>query len=167
MREIRLRGFGGVGEFFGVLGAAFGGGPAGYLLASGPVPGDGEDRILVVFVWQLLVVAVKVTSRAVVSGSRCARGFPVSRLHRVRMPSDSCSMTSSEPSGRALRVLRGTDFARSLTRQARWAPVPENRRNRSMEKKPQSARFSIPGRKLPSSCRPGRCRRHSSRRSRR
>jgi len=60
-------------------------------------------------------------------------------------------MTSSEPSGRVLMVLSGTDLAPFLIRQARWAPVPENRRNRSMEKKPRSARFSIPGRKLLSS----------------
>ena len=60
-------------------------------------------------------------------------------------------MTSSEPSGRVLRVLSGTDFARFLMRQARWAPVPENRIKRSMEKKPRSARLSMPGRKLPSS----------------
>src|ERR1017187_8804511 len=43
LREIRLRDVDGVGDFFGVPGAAFGGGPAGCPLASGPVPGDGED----------------------------------------------------------------------------------------------------------------------------
>jgi hypothetical protein len=35
---------------------------------------------------------VKLTSLAVVSGSRSACGSPVSRRRRVRMPSDSCSM---------------------------------------------------------------------------
>ena len=43
LREIRLRDVDGVGDFFGVPGAAFGGGPAGCPLVSGPVPGDGED----------------------------------------------------------------------------------------------------------------------------
>src|SRR5271163_3436270 len=43
LREIRLCDVDGVGDFFGVPGAAFGGGPAGCPLASGPVPGDGED----------------------------------------------------------------------------------------------------------------------------
>src|SRR5271163_4000676 len=40
LREIRLCDVDGVGDFFGVPGAAFGGGPAGCPLASGPVPGD-------------------------------------------------------------------------------------------------------------------------------
>ena len=43
MREIRLRDVDGVGDFFGVPGASFGGGPAGGPLASGPVPGEAED----------------------------------------------------------------------------------------------------------------------------
>jgi hypothetical protein len=60
-------------------------------------------------------------------------------------------MTSSEPSGRVCRVLSGTDFALFLTRQARSAPVPENRIQRCMEKKPRSARLRMPGRKLSSS----------------
>src|SRR5437899_2477331 len=63
------------------------------------------------------VVTVKVTSRAMVSGSRSACLSPVSRRRRARIPSDSCSMTSSEPSGRVRMVLSGTDFAPFLTRQ--------------------------------------------------
>ena len=61
-------------------------------------------RVRVVLARPLRVVAVmvKVTSRAGVSGSRSACGSPASFLRRVRMPSDSCSMTSSEPSGRVL-----------------------------------------------------------------
>jgi len=43
LREIRLRDVDGVGDFFGVPGASFGGGPAGGPLASGPVPGEAED----------------------------------------------------------------------------------------------------------------------------
>jgi hypothetical protein len=43
LREIRFRDVDGVGDFFGVPGAAFGGGPARCPLASGPVRGDGED----------------------------------------------------------------------------------------------------------------------------
>ncbi|HTQ89753.1 MAG TPA: hypothetical protein VMK84_09695 [Streptosporangiaceae bacterium] len=109
-----------------------------------------STRIAVVFVLPLRVraVTVKVTSRAAVSGSRSACGSPASFLRRVRMPSDSCSMTSSEPSGRVLTVLSGTDFAPFLTRQASSAPVPENRIQRCIEKKPRSARFSMPGPKL-------------------
>jgi hypothetical protein len=86
-----------------------------------------STRITVVFVLPLRVraVTVKVTSRAAVSGSRSARGSPVSCLRRLRMPSDLCSMTSSEPSGRARMVVSGTDFAPFLIRQARSAPVPE------------------------------------------
>src|SRR6266567_2567913 len=42
-REIRLCDVDGVGDFFGVPGSSFGGGPAGCPLASGPVPGEGED----------------------------------------------------------------------------------------------------------------------------
>src|SRR5258708_11937143 len=72
-----------------------------------------------------------------VSGSRSARGSPEAFLRRVRMPSDSCSMTSSEPSGRILTVLSGTDFAPFLTRQARCASAAENRMKRSMEKNPR------------------------------
>ena len=54
-------------------------------------------------------------------------------------------MTSSDPSGSVRMILSGTDFAPFLTRQARWAPRAENRRKRSMEKKPRSARLSMPG----------------------
>src|SRR5712672_2969407 len=43
LREIRLRDVDGIGDFFGVPGASFGGGPAGGPLASGPVPGEAED----------------------------------------------------------------------------------------------------------------------------
>ena len=43
-REIRLCDVDGVGDFFGVPGSPFGCGPAGCPLASGPVPGEGEDR---------------------------------------------------------------------------------------------------------------------------
>jgi hypothetical protein len=111
-----------------------------------------STRIRVVFVLPLRVAAVtvKVTSRAMVSGSRSARGSAASFLRRARMPSDSWSMTSSEPSGRVLMVLSGTDLALFLIRQARWAPVPENRTQRRMEKKPRSARLSMPGPKLSS-----------------
>src|SRR6266702_4255467 len=42
-REIRLCDVDGVGDFLGVPGSSFGGGPAGCPLASGPVPGEGED----------------------------------------------------------------------------------------------------------------------------
>jgi hypothetical protein len=48
-------------------------------------------------------------------------------------------------------VLRGTDLAPFLIRQARSAPVAENRIQRCMEKKPRSARLRMPGRKLSSS----------------
>ena len=94
-----------------------------------------STRIRVVFILPLLVVAVtvKVTSRAAASGSRPARRSPASFRRRARMPSDSWSMTSSEPSGRVFTVLSGTDLAPFLTRQARWAPVPENRIQRCME----------------------------------
>jgi hypothetical protein len=109
-----------------------------------------STRIAVVFVLPLRVrvVTVKVTSLAAVSGSRSARGSPVSFLRRVRMSSDSCSMTSSEPSGRVVMALSGTDFATFLIRQARSAPVPENLIHRCMEKKPRSARLIMPGPKL-------------------
>jgi hypothetical protein len=53
-------------------------------------------------------------------------------------------MTSSEPSGRVVMVLSGTDFATFLIRQARSAPVPENLIHRRMEKKPRSARLIMP-----------------------
>src|SRR6266568_307620 len=85
------------------------------------------------------------TSRASVSGSRAAVLSPASRRRRARMPSDSRSMTSSDPSGRVSRVLAGTDFAPFLTLQHRCAPVAENRRNRSMEKNPRSERLTVPG----------------------
>ena len=91
------------------------------------------------------VTIVNWTSRAIVSGSRAAALSPASRRRRARMPSDSRSMTSSEPSGRVLSVLNGTDFAPFLTRQHSCAPAAENRRNRSMEKNPRSARLSMPG----------------------
>jgi hypothetical protein len=48
-------------------------------------------------------------------------------------------------------VLRGTDLAPFLIRQARSAPAAENRIQRCMEKKPRSARLRMPGRKLSSS----------------
>ena len=38
-------------------------------------------------------------------------GVPGLAARRVRMPPDSCSMTSSEPSGSSRMVLKGTDFA--------------------------------------------------------
>src|SRR6266478_6137035 len=55
------------------------------------------------------VTIVNWTSRAIVSGSRAAVLSPVSRRRRARMPSDSCSMTSSEPSGRVLPVVVAAD----------------------------------------------------------
>jgi hypothetical protein len=76
-------------------------------------------RVVLVRPLRVRAVTVKVTSRAAVSGSRSARGSPAWFLRRVRMSSDSCSMTSSEPSGRVLTVLTGTDFAVFLIRQAR------------------------------------------------
>jgi hypothetical protein len=54
-------------------------------------------------------------------------------------------LADEDPSFSTLRVLKGTDFAPFLTRHSRFAPVPENRSHRSMEKKPRSARFSWPG----------------------
>ena len=64
-------------------------------------------------------VTVKLTSRATVSGSR-GRAVPLtSRRRRASIESDSRSSTSSDPSGRVLMVLNGTDLAPFLTRQAR------------------------------------------------
>jgi hypothetical protein len=60
-------------------------------------------------------------------------------------------MTSSDPSGSVRMTLSGTDFAPFFTRQARWAPRAENRRKRSMEQKPRSARLNMPGLKDSSS----------------
>ena len=97
----------------------------------------------------------------------CCLRVPGARRRRVRMPSDSCSMTSSEPSGRARTVLKGTDFAPFLTRQARSAPLAENRSHRSMEKNPRSARFASRPRTWPRAGLPGRSRRRGSRRARR
>jgi len=94
------------------------------------------------------VVTVNWTSRAVVSGRRAAAGSPASWRRRESIPSDSWRRTSSEPSGRVLSVLNGTDFAPFLTRQHRCAPVAENRIHRPMEKKPRSARLSMPSRSV-------------------
>jgi len=109
---------------------------------------------LIVVVLALRVVRaqmVKLTSRATVPGSR---GRVLSLFSRRRLPSmesDSRSSTSSDPSGRVLMVLNGTDFAPFLARQARWAPRAENRIHRSMEKNPRSARLRIPAVNEPSS----------------
>ena len=108
-------------------------------------------RVVLILPLRVRAVTVKVTSRATVSGSRGAAGSPAWRRRRVRMPSDSRSMTSSDPSGRARRVLSGTDFAPFLMRQARCAPAAENRIHRSMEKNPRSARLRMPGPKEASS----------------
>jgi len=55
-----------------------------------------------------------------------------------------------------------------FTRQARWAPQAENRRKRSMEKKPRPTRLrACPGRRTPPADRRGRSRRRGSRRPQR
>ena len=106
-----------------------------------------SSRIWVVFTRPLRVrvSTVKQMSRAVVSGRDGRAGSPAVLRRRERMPLLSRSRTSSDPSFSTLRVLKGTDFAPFLTRHSRCAPVPENRIQRSMEKKPRSARFSWPG----------------------
>ncbi len=97
------------------------------------------------------VVTLNWTSRATVSGRRGAAGSPASRRRLLSIPLDSRRRTSSEPSGRGLSVLNGTDLTPFLTRQHRCAPAAENRIHRSMEKKPRSARFSMPSRSVPAS----------------
>ncbi len=82
------------------------------------------------------VTTVNWISRATVSGRRGAFLSPASRRRLAGIPFDSWRRTSSEPSGRVLRVLNGTDLAPFLTRQHSCAPVAENRIHRSMEKNP-------------------------------
>ena len=137
--------------------------------ASGPgawsAPGSGwfSSRPL-----RVRVSTVKQTSRAMVSGRAGQRGvaggLAAAGAHAVR--SRAAGPAPSRLS--ASRVLNGTDFAPFLTRHTRCAPVPENRIQRSMEKKPRSARFSCPGAEA---ClrarRPGRSPRRGSRRPRR
>jgi len=97
------------------------------------------------------VTMVNWTSRAIVSGRRGAVLPAMSRRRVPGIPFDSCNMTSSDPSGRVFSVLNGTDLAPFFTRQHRCAPVAENRIHRSMEKKPRSARLSMPGRSVAAS----------------
>ena len=67
-REIRLCDVDGVGDFFGVPGSSFGGGPAGCPLASGPVAGQGDDRGV-----RLASGASALAGGARSAGSRCRR----------------------------------------------------------------------------------------------
>jgi hypothetical protein len=68
---------------------------------------------------------------------QCGQQLPAVIAARARMEVLSRRMTSSEPSFRILRVLKGTDLAPFFTRRRSCAPVPEKRLQRSVGKKPR------------------------------
>ena len=70
---------------------------------------------------------------------------PAFRRRRASMALDSWSRTSCDPSGREALTFAGRCVLLFLTRQASCAPVAAQARNRAMEKKLRSARFSVPG----------------------
>ena len=107
-----------------------------------------SSLIWVVFVppLRVRVSTVKQISRAIVSGRDGEGGIAgVLAAAGPHAGASRAAAPSSDPSFSTSRVLKGTHFAPFFTRQARCAPVPENRIQRSIEKKPRSAGSSCPG----------------------